>query len=514
MTISRVNYFDRQFLRPQDFSDEQAYHVAMHRRHNIAGHIWGIVYGLEVVKDPQGNLAIQPGFAVDGYGRELVLPYPQPISTKVFEENGSERLEIWLKYARLESDFATGGYAGCAVESGASTRSQELAVVELQPPDPNLLIESDPQLPERRQPAEVPANDLRFRPTQVPPDDPIRTWPVYLGLIRRTPGSPPEVTVDLGGRPYAGLVGEMVRAPSGRAWMQVGSELEDDPYRFAVYLEELEAHLRNTSVDLLPRLGVTTDGRIDLRGDTTLDGNLTVDGGGIEFGAGPALALPRPWRIYHVEGPTDPGNSGSPTVHQLRIEMEAPPRGLVGNNQVSIGVWSAQQNSFQPCLTVDDNCVVTVHGNLHVEGVLEATSPLGQPPLSPEARSNITGIMMMSLTQRLSTLAAGPITPPGAVGAVIPADPEAPVAADVRPQLDNAMKEIIRVLHDNGLESRFRALWAEESPAGEVMTETAAPSSVIEPSPETQEPAVEPAEPPIEPTPPKPKRRSRKKKSE
>ena len=44
--IVRVRYFDRQFLRPQDFTDEQTYHVAMRRRHNIAGHSWGILHGL------------------------------------------------------------------------------------------------------------------------------------------------------------------------------------------------------------------------------------------------------------------------------------------------------------------------------------------------------------------------------------------------------------------------------------------------------------------------------------
>ena len=78
-TIARVHYFERQFLRTEDFSDEQAYHLAMRRRHNIGQHSWGVVYGLSLATDNLGNPCVQPGFAIDGYGRELVLPILQPI---------------------------------------------------------------------------------------------------------------------------------------------------------------------------------------------------------------------------------------------------------------------------------------------------------------------------------------------------------------------------------------------------------------------------------------------------
>ena len=36
---SRVHYFEEQFLRTQDYVDEQAYHVAARRRHNIAHNV-------------------------------------------------------------------------------------------------------------------------------------------------------------------------------------------------------------------------------------------------------------------------------------------------------------------------------------------------------------------------------------------------------------------------------------------------------------------------------------------
>jgi hypothetical protein len=46
--IKRLNFYEKQFLRTQDFQDEQAYHIEMRRRHLIAHHTWGIVVGLNI----------------------------------------------------------------------------------------------------------------------------------------------------------------------------------------------------------------------------------------------------------------------------------------------------------------------------------------------------------------------------------------------------------------------------------------------------------------------------------
>ena len=91
----RVHYFPQQYLRRQDFSDEQAYQVALRRRHNIAHHSWGIVIGLDLAVE-EGQLLVRPGLAIDGYGRELFLPAKFPISTGEFTRLGSNRLDVWL----------------------------------------------------------------------------------------------------------------------------------------------------------------------------------------------------------------------------------------------------------------------------------------------------------------------------------------------------------------------------------------------------------------------------------
>lgn len=72
--VKRLNYFDGQFLRPKDFSDEQSYHIEMRQKHNGMLHTWGIADGLTPSADTGATqIKVSPGFAIDRYGREIVL---------------------------------------------------------------------------------------------------------------------------------------------------------------------------------------------------------------------------------------------------------------------------------------------------------------------------------------------------------------------------------------------------------------------------------------------------------
>jgi hypothetical protein len=396
--IVRVHYFERQFLRMQDFSDEQAYHLAMRRRHHIGQHSWGIVHGLTIVEE-EGNLFVQPGLAIDGYGRELILPQKASISTGAFDKKDSDTLDVWLMYQRLGSDRAPQGYAGCVAkdedtgdediedettedETAETTvpfyRWQETALIRLDVPDP--------AFPNRRRPESVPIGDLAFDPTRTPPDDPQEDWPVFLGQVKRTrpdPEKPPAHSIDLADRPYAGLVGEAIVAPSGRALVQIGAEKAGDTRRFAVFVPAPTA----TDTQSQPRLEIDAQGEIDIRGKTTLHGDLELKGGAVEFGISQARSSTTPpWRIYHhVETVPSQGNGDpqEPIEHQLRLEMGG---GSGGHNQVVIGSWSEEKGTFQPCLTIDDNRRVIVSGNLVVSGRIIETTARPTVSLSQEAR--------------------------------------------------------------------------------------------------------------------------------
>jgi hypothetical protein len=73
--IKRLNYYNSQFLKEDDFLDEQLYHSQMRYLHNRALHTWGVVEGLEVKQVTGGSkVTVSPGIAIDRLGRELVLP--------------------------------------------------------------------------------------------------------------------------------------------------------------------------------------------------------------------------------------------------------------------------------------------------------------------------------------------------------------------------------------------------------------------------------------------------------
>jgi hypothetical protein len=345
---ARVQYFDRQYLRTQDFVAEQAYHLAMRRRHNIGHHTWGIVSGLELVFDDTG-LRVQPGVAIDGYGRELVLPERVPLGNEAFLDKGAV-LDVALVYNLLDSDPVPLGYGSCGDDTRRYYRRVERPDVSLE--------RTQGEDADRRHPAEVAEGDQDFGPNRTPYDDPRRLWPVFLGTVTSDLETPPSYTIDQANRPYAGLRGEAIAAPSGRARMQLGAEHESDPRRFAV----------SAASKGRPLLEVTRGGRLTVRGDARVNGDLTLTNGAVEFRVGAATSEPpvfgNPWRIYGVR--TQPASATDPSLFELRIELGGEPP----DNQLVVGAFSEEDRAFRPVLTVAGR-VVTVDGSLVVKGGID-----------------------------------------------------------------------------------------------------------------------------------------------
>ena len=404
-TIARVHYFEGQFLRTQDFVDEQAYHVAMRRRHNIAHHTWGIVSGLEIVLE-EGNFFLQPGMAVDGYGRELIVADKKAISSSafgdssssVFSDKGSNELDVWLTYGLTTSDEATAGFAGCGngnKNSASFYRSQETVQILL----------SKPNGTDRRAPKEVSAPDRNFSPSRTPPDNPEISWPVFLGQIISDPANQQQpLAVKLDDRPYVGLVGEEITSPSGGMRVEVG-KIETDPVTGAPVTDgkpRFGVFARNATADTpkwLSRFEIAANGELAIKGNATVQGNLTIAGGAIEFEAGPARDKNVPsWGIYHIR-------ENGVAIEELRIEM--PVNATPGNNRVVIGTWSKhldaagqEKEEFHACLTVKDNCVVEVAGDLIVKGRVDADvfvrGQLSSAALSAATSALTSGILATS----------------------------------------------------------------------------------------------------------------------
>src|SRR6185436_12374823 len=232
-------------------------------------------------------------------------------------------------------------------------------------------------------------------------------WPVYLGKIVDDPSQKQRFAVNLDGRPYAGLVGNAIESPSGRARVQIGSESAEDKRRFAVFTRDA-ANPKKWQ----PRLAVHDDGEVRIRGNTSLYGNLTMSAGAIEFEAGSSRASGAPpWNIYHV---SENGNE------ELRIEMAAPQAGgLGGTNQIVIGAWfkgldetGQETEKFHPCLTILDDGTIRIDGNLIVTGHVTART-ITPRPLSDAARNVAASALMSGIvgtTSRLPEVSTGAAT--------------------------------------------------------------------------------------------------------
>jgi hypothetical protein len=112
--IERLNYYEGEYLGAVDFQAEQEYHRDMRRRHNLGQHTWGIVTGLELAQAPNGGMDgsnvevdvyLQPGMAVDGFGREIVILSQTQLTQEMFaafydpNPNASPKwMYIWIAY--------------------------------------------------------------------------------------------------------------------------------------------------------------------------------------------------------------------------------------------------------------------------------------------------------------------------------------------------------------------------------------------------------------------------------
>jgi hypothetical protein len=115
--VERLNYYEGEFLGAVDFQAEQQYHREMRRRHNIGQHTWGIVSGLDLVQMPNGALSttsqptvdilLQPGMAVDGFGREIIVLsktlLTQDLFAAYFDSNPAappKPMYVWISFSQ------------------------------------------------------------------------------------------------------------------------------------------------------------------------------------------------------------------------------------------------------------------------------------------------------------------------------------------------------------------------------------------------------------------------------
>ena len=375
---SRPRFRERQVVTAGELTREQGYLVGMRRRHLVGAHSWGIVSGLALAGLPDG-FAVQPGLAVDGFGRELVVKQPVLVRSAEVGELDEAGADVWLLYGRVAATPPVRGRFDCG--PGRHSRWRE---------EPCLRLTEVREPLNPRRPPGVTHTSLEYEPSSPPPDGNVPAWPVYLGRVS------PAYDVDLSRRPYAGLVGESVRNPRGSEGLRVGG----DEGGAAV-------QLRDAAGTLLEALSVDASGNTTVRADTGLSGELNITdpsgpSGGLSFT--PLAAAPEaaaPWRAYRAVV-----TQGERTLNQLRLEVGHPgPKG--DPLRYGLGIGSVDANGeFDRYLTLLSNCTVVVSGEVSVEGLV-SFGPLAADPDDPRFRSAVLLRWMRGITQASSSLDQG-----------------------------------------------------------------------------------------------------------
>jgi hypothetical protein len=128
----RLHYFNHQFLRAEDFTAEQEYHLGRRRLHNRLLHTWGIATGLEVTHQAgAAAVTVRQGVAVDEEGREIALAVDRAIDLSSFPSDAA--VFVTIAYDERQT--------GATDETGieGNTRWTEAPLVEASastPPNP------------------------------------------------------------------------------------------------------------------------------------------------------------------------------------------------------------------------------------------------------------------------------------------------------------------------------------------------------------------------------------------
>jgi hypothetical protein len=143
--LTRVNYFDKQFLKVEEFQAEQQYHIDARHRLTKAFLQWGVVdqppvagvkvTNLEVTKASDTEVKVAPGLAIDASGQEIVLGKDTLLQVP---KNAAPGTTLYVK-ATYQDKF-TGAHEWSG-DPEKATRVTEGCVIELSgaaPPDGGL----------------------------------------------------------------------------------------------------------------------------------------------------------------------------------------------------------------------------------------------------------------------------------------------------------------------------------------------------------------------------------------
>jgi hypothetical protein len=127
-SLERPSFFDGQRLLAGDLNATQAFHRELRWLHNRSLHNWGIAFGYAVTgKRKERTVAVQPGYALDCQGRELILTDAREIAVPPVAGGADGRpvtYYLTVSYAE-DAELTPETRAGVCEASGAVRRPEQ-----------------------------------------------------------------------------------------------------------------------------------------------------------------------------------------------------------------------------------------------------------------------------------------------------------------------------------------------------------------------------------------------------
>jgi len=337
MTIERIHYYERQYLSAIDFAAEQDYHRDARRRHNVGQHTWSIVVGLELEERTEGgqlSVYVLPGFATDGYGREIVLTSPYKLDGLLFDRfNTLAHRKVWIAYEETDAQPPAFGFDVCAVDNTMRRTVEGFRIVVDPTGDTRDAVIVD-GVPTNAPPSPPVPGTLYLPPDESTPyqelpddDDGDPLWLVRLGTVQWdgantqfVPAAPGRLNEE---RRYAGVVATEVLTPTPE--LRIRSRMAPVPAD-ALEFARVEGPLRVT-------------------GRLVAEQDVFVDGGHVRYNYLSGDTDDVDLWMQRQRGPSDVG-------HRLRVHLGDKPG--VATTLLSIGPASGADEQVVLSVRADD----------------------------------------------------------------------------------------------------------------------------------------------------------------
>jgi hypothetical protein len=329
--IERPSFYEGQILGANDLQAAVDHAAGQMARHERYLHLWGIASGLTLEEQnrstaapqstPYVEVTIKAGVAIDGTGREIVVPEDTPLSEAEFDQ---ENVAVGADDDDWFPVFLIGGdepgivpsFGALACTTGAATRTMENFSIQFGRPG---------------QAAEL-DNQILKAPSDGPGSN---EWRVLIGFVQwnKTIGKFKDTTPsDQGiGPRYAGVRADEVVARSGTLVLRTAARTEAG--KSAVIMDdanggELRFGLQNAAGVITPVFTVNAKG--DVKAEGKIQGAVTP--GSVQVQSGTATdgaVLPLPPGV--TEEMVAPGKG---TVHvQLTPRVDSKPPTLASPNE-------------------------------------------------------------------------------------------------------------------------------------------------------------------------------------